>query len=181
MRKDLLNAIVKRPAKLGHHSYVTKTVEYTDLYDDKPKEPEAYLSGINKQWLIEGVVHMISVDSFDSFSMDAERGLLVVFQDYRERSEVKRLFRRLKEQESKYKEAWLTLVNHQALFRLLRKVLMLPNERAGRGESFEAYEVLLKAILAENSIEMQREREILHKIDGEPDIRDAKIIMQQIY
>lgn len=179
LRKDLLNAIVKRPAKLGHHSYVTKTVEYTDLYDDKPKEPEAYLSGINKQWLIEGVVHMISVDSFDSFSMDAERGLLVVFQDYRERSEVKRLFRRLKEQESKYKEAWLTLVNHQALFRLLRKVLMLPNERAGRGESFEAYEVLLKAILAENSIEMQREREILHKIDGEPDTRDAKIIMQQ--
>ena len=179
LRKDLLNAIVKRPAKYGHHSYVTKTVEYSDLYDENAKEPENYLSGINKRWLIEGVVHMISVDSFDSFSMDAERGLLVMFQDYRGKSEVRRLFRRLKELEGKYKEAWLTLVNHQALFRLLRKVLMLPNEMAGRGESFEAYDALLKAMLAENSKEMQREREILQKIEGEPVIKDAKIIMQQ--
>lgn len=165
--------------KMNHHSYVTKTVEYADLFDDKVKEPEAYLGGINKRWLIEGFVHMISVDRFDSFSMSAEHGLLVMFQDYLERSEVKRLFSRLNNERNKFKGVWLTLVNHQALFRLLRKVLMLPNEIAGRGESFEAYEGLLKAILSENSLEMKREREILQKIDGEPDIRDAKIIMQQ--
>ncbi len=179
LRKDLLNAIVKSPSRIKHHSYVTKTIEYSDLYDDKEKEPENYLVGINKQWLIEGVVHMISVDSFGSFSMDAERGLLVMFQDYRGKNEVNRLFRRLKEQEKKYSGIWLTLVNHQALFRLLRKVLELPNERAGLGESFEAYLALLKAILVENSKEMQREKDILQKIDGEPDIKDAKIIMQQ--
>lgn len=179
LRKDLLNAIVKRPSKKRLHSYITKTVEYSDLYDDEGKEPENYLVGINKQWLIEGVVHMISVDSFDSFSMDAERGLLVMFQDFREKSEVKRLFRRLKELENKYNGTWLTLVNHQALFRLLRKVLELPNEKAGLGESFDAYVALLKAILVENSQEMLREKEILQKIDGAPDIKDAKIIMQQ--
>ena len=179
LRKDVMSAITKRPKQLGHHSYVTKTVEYTDLFDDNTKESVSYLNGINKRWLIEGVVHMISVDGFDSFSMNAERGLLVMFQDYREKPEVKKLFRRLKTLEEKYKNAWLTLVNHHALYRLLTKVLRLPNEKEGIGESFEAYEALLKAILVENSMEMQREKEILVGIDGDTDIRDAKIIMQQ--
>lgn len=71
------------------------------------------------------------------------------------------------------------MINHQALYRLLTKVLRLPNEKEGIGESFEAYEALLKAILVENSMEMQREKEILVGIDGDTDIRDAKIIMQQ--
>ena len=179
LRKDVMSAITKRPKQLGHHSYVTKTVEYTDLFDDNTKESVSYLNGINKRWLIEGVVHMISVDGFDSFSMNAEHGLLVRFQDYREKPEVKRLFRRLKAQEEKFNGTWLTLINHQALYRLLTKVLRLPNEKEGIGESFEAYEALLKAILVENSMEMQREKEILVGIDGDTDIRDAKIIMQQ--
>ena len=179
LRKDVMSAITKRPKQLGHHSYVTKTVEYTDLFDDNTKESVSYLNGINKRWLIEGVVHMISVDGFDSFSMNAEHGLLVMFQDYREKPEVKRLFRRLKAQEEKFNGTWLTLINHQALYRLLTKVLRLPNEKEGIGESFEAYEALLKAILVENSMEMQREKEILVGIDGDTDIRDAKIIMQQ--
>lgn len=179
LRKDVMSAITKRPKQLGHHSYVTKTVEYTDLFDDNTKESVSYLNGINKRWLIEGVVHMISVDGFDSFSMNAEHGLLVMFQDYREKPEVKRLFRRLKAQEEKFNGTWLTLINHQALYRLLTKVLRLPNEKEGIGESFEAYEALLKAILVENSMEMQREKEILVGIDGDTDIWDAKIIMQQ--
>lgn len=179
LRKEVMSAITKRPKQLGHHSYVTKTVEYTDLFDDNTKESVSYLNGINKRWLIEGVVHMISVDGFDSFSMNAEHGLLVMFQDYREKPEVKRLFRRLKAQEEKFNGTWLTLINHQALYRLLTKVLRLPNEKEGIGESFEAYEALLKAILVENSMEMQREKEILVGIDGDTDIRDAKIIMQQ--
>lgn len=179
LRKDVMSAITKRPKQLGHHSYVTKTVEYTDLFDDNTKESVSYLNGINKRWLIEGVVHMISVDGFDSFSMNAEHGLLVMFQDYREKPEVKRLFRRLKAQEEKFNGTWLTLINHQALYRLLTKVLRLPNEKEGIGESFEVYEALLKAILVENSMEMQREKEILVGIDGDTDIRDAKIIMQQ--
>ena len=179
LRKEVMSAITKRPKQLGHHSYVTKTVEYTDLFDDNTKESVSYLNGINKRWLIEGVVHMISVDGFDSFSMNAEHGLLVMFQDYREKPEVKRLFRRLKAQEEKFNGTWLTLINHQALYRLLTKVLRLPNEKEGISESFEAYEALLKAILVENSMEMQREKEILVGIDGDTDIRDAKIIMQQ--
>ena len=165
--------------KEENHSHVTKTLEYSDLFDGSTNESNSFLIGINKRWLIEGVVHMISVDCFDSFSMDAERGLQVMFQDYMENAEVKRLFQRLKEQKGIYKDTWLTLINHRALFRLLTAVLLLPNERAGIGESFEAYVALLKAILAENSIEMLNEKEILGKIDGEAEIRDAKIIMQQ--
>lgn len=179
LRKSVLGAALKRPKELGHHSYVTKTVEYADLFDDDTKEPTSYLGGINKRWLVEGVVHMISVDTFESFSMRADKGLLVMFQDYRSRSDVKRLFGRLKEVEAKYDGAWLTMVNHQALFRLLRKVLMMPNEKNGRSESFEAYMALLKAILAENTIEMIREREMLSKIGGDTETRDATIIMQQ--
>ena len=71
------------------------------------------------------------------------------------------------------------LINHQALFRLLTKVLKLPNEKEGIVEGFEAYEALLKAILAENSLEMHREKEIIGKIDGDAEIRNAMIIMQQ--
>ena len=122
---------------------------------------------------------MISVDCFDSFSMDAKRSLQMMFQNYNEKSEVKEHFRKLKRVEDNYQGTWLTLINHQALYRLLKKVLMLPNEYAGIGESFDAYEALLKAILTENSIEMRREKDVLEKIDGEIEIRDAKIIMQQ--
>ena len=74
---------------------MTKTVEYADLFDDKEERSEYYLHGINKRWLIEGVVHMISVDRFDSFSMRADNGLLVMFQDYRGKTEVKQLFSRM--------------------------------------------------------------------------------------
>lgn len=182
LRKEVMGAITKRPGKMGHHSFVTKTLEYADFYDDEINETESYLKGINKRWLIEGVVHMISVDSYDSYSMEAERGLTVMFQDYMEHREVKRLFRRLKEQKEKYKGSWLTFVNHQALFRLLRTVLMLPNERKGIGESYDAYEALLKAVLAENSKEMKREKVMLDKIVEETEdveLRDAMIIMQQ--
>ena len=179
LRKCVLGAALKRPKELGCHSYITKTVEYADLFDDEVKETTSYLGGINKRWLVEGVVHMISVDNFDSFSMRADKGLQVVFQDYRSRNEVKRLFVKLKKVEEQFNGAWLTMINHQALFRLLRKVLMMPNEKNGRGESFEAYMALLKAILAENTIEMIREREMLSKIGGDTETRDATIIMQQ--
>lgn len=165
---------------MNQTSYVTKTLEYVDFFEDHPKEPEYYLRGINKRWLIEKVVYMISVARFDSFSMKAERGLLVMFQDYTERAEVKQLFRKMHLLLNRYRGVWLTLINHQALFRLLRTVLLMPNERGGVGESYEAYLSLLKATLSENSREMMREREILSKIgDDDPDLRDAMIIMQQ--
>ena len=179
LRKEIMGAVSKKSKIMGHHSYVTKTVEFADIFDDSEKESEEYLVGINKRWLVESVIHMISVDCFDSFSMDAERGLQVMFQDYRNKGEVKEHFNKLKRLEENYQGTWLTLINHQALYRLLRKVLMLPNEFAGIGESFEAYEALLKTILTENSIEMRREKEILKKINGGTEIGDAKIIMQQ--
>lgn len=161
-------------------SYVTKTLEYSDFFEDQPKAPEHYLSEINKRWLIESVIHMISVDRFDSFSMKAEQGLLVMFQDYTERPQVQQLFRKLHTLENRYQGVWLTLINHQALFRLLRTALKMPNEKEGIGESFEAYKSLLEATLAENSREMVREREILSKIgEDNPGIRDAMIFIQQ--
>ena len=51
-----------------------KTIEYADLFDDEEMRTEHYLHGINKRWLIEGIVHMISVDRFDTFSMRADKG-----------------------------------------------------------------------------------------------------------
>jgi len=179
LSNEVLATVIKNPKKLGYHSYVTKTVEYSDFYNDRERNTQEHLKGINKRWLIEGVTHMISVDCFDSFSMDAKRSLQMMFQNYNEKSEVKEHFRKLKRVEDNYQGTWLTLINHQALYRLLKKVLMLPNEYAGIGESFDAYEALLKAILTENSIEMRREKDVLEKIDGEIEIRDAKIIMQQ--
>ena len=179
LSNEVLATVTKHPKKLGYHSYVTKTVEYSDFYNDRERNTQAHLKGINKRWLIEGVIHMISVDCFDSFSMDAKRSLQMMFQNYNEKSEVKEHFRKLKQVEDNYQGTWLTLINHQALYRLLKKVLMLPNEYAGIGETFEAYEALLKAILTENSNEMRREKGVLEKIDGEIEIRDAKIIMQQ--
>lgn len=149
------------------------------MYDGKVKETETFLAEINKRWLIESVIYMISVDSFDSFSMEASRGLLAMFQDYREKSEVKRLFQRLNNLRTQYVGMWLVLINHQALYRLLRKVLLMPNDGFGIGESFEAYEALLKAVLTENSIELERERNLLMTVEGEADIKDAQIFIQQ--
>ena len=164
-----------------NRSHVTKTVVFADLFDDKEECAGHYLQGINKRWLIEGVVHMISVDRFDSFSMRADKGLLVMFQDYRSRPEVKRLFARLNQKVAEYPGVWLTLINHRALFRLLRDVLMMTNEYEGIGESYEAYDGLLRAVLAANSTEMKREAELLKIIGTEQDVdvRDSMIIMQQ--
>lgn len=160
-------------------SYVTKTVVYSDLFDDKEKTAEEYLIGINKLWLIQSVVYMISVDRFDSFSMSAGNCLLVMFQDYQAKPAIKKLFFKLRQREQDYPGVWLTIINHRALFRLLIKVLMRPNEMNGKGESYEAYWGLLKAVLVENNREMQREKIILGKIGGPDDEKDAKIIMQQ--
>ena len=165
---------------MNQRSYVTKTLEYSDLFEDQPKAPQHYLMGLNKRWLIESVVHMISVDRFDSFSMKAEQGLLVMFQDYIDRLEVDRLFGKLHILENQYRGVWLTLINHRAQYSLLRRILLMTYEKGGKGECFESYEALLKATLAENGLEMCREREVLGKIDAKaPDIRDALIIMQQ--
>lgn len=166
------------------NSHVTKTLVFSDLFDGRPStNPVDYLKGINKRWLIESIVYMISVDRFDSFSMTAEHSLLVMFQDYTDRPEVERLFSKLRsiERERQYRGVWLTLINHQALYRLLRRVLVMPNdEQKGRGECYESYGALLKSTLVENGIEMEREREVLGRIDEKnPDIRDAMIIMQQ--
>ena len=165
------------------NSHVTKALEFSDLFDGHPlSNPVDYLKGINKRWLIESIVYMISVDRFDSFSMKAEHSLLVMFQDYTDRPEVDRLFTKLRtlEKECQYRGVWLTLINHQALYRMLRRVLVIPNGQKGRGECYESYESLLKATLVENGIEMEREREILGKINEKnPEIRDAMIIMQQ--
>ena len=111
------------------YSHVTKTLEFSDLFDGHPlSNPVDFFKGINKRWLIESIVYMISVDRFDSFSMKAERSLLVMFQDYTDRPEVNRLFGRLRalERERQYRGVWLTLINHQALYRLLRRVLVMP-------------------------------------------------------
>lgn len=129
------------------NTHVTKTLEFSDLFEGRPSNnPVDYLKGINKRWLIESVVYMISVDRFDSFSMKAERSLLVMFQDYTDREEVNRLFTKLRtlERERQYRGVWMTLINHQALYRLLRRVLVMPNEQKGSGECYESYESLLK-------------------------------------
>ena len=84
LSNEVLATVTKHPKKLGYHSYVTKTVEYSDFYNDRERNTQAHLKGINKRWLIEGVIHMISVDCFDSFSMDAKRSLQMMFQNYNE-------------------------------------------------------------------------------------------------
>ena len=71
--------------------------------------------------------------------MKADRCLLMMFQDYLERVEVKQLSDRLKLLERRYSGIWLTFINHQALFRLLRKILLIPNEMEGMGECFHSY------------------------------------------
>lgn len=160
------------------HSKTTRTVVYEDLYDDDLKSTESYLCGIRKDWLIKSVVYMISVDNFNSYSMNAHSGLHVMFQHYMGEKEVKRLIDRL-DRTARFYHAYPTLINHQALFRLLRVVLLLPVNEKGIGESFEAYTGLLKAILAENSKAMSRESQMVELIRHETLWRDAKLFMQQ--
>lgn len=159
-------------------SIVTKTLAYEDFYDDQHQSSDQYLQGIDKQWLLDGIIHFISIDSYKSFSMRADKYLLMMFQDYRKDNEVERLFNRLYLKEREYPGTHPTLINHQALFRLLRKILLMP-DREGERDSLESYLSMLKAVLAENSVELENERSKLAKIALETDLRDALIIMQQ--
>ena len=165
----------------ANHTYVTKTLEFADFFDSQQLcNPEDYLRGINKRWLIESVVYMISSNRFNSFSMEANKCLHVMFQDYEDKPEVQELFSKLRILEKQNPGVWLTLINHRAQYSLLRRILLMPSDKNGKGESFTSFVALLKAILVENSLEMEREREILGKIDKtEPDMRDAMIFIQQ--
>lgn len=177
LHQRFLKAI--RPSvMMAGDSIVTKTLAYEDFYDDQPQSSEQYFQGIDKQWLLDGIIHFISIDSYKSFSMRADKYLLMMFQDYRKDNEVERLFNRLYLKEREYPGTYPTLINHQALFRLLRKVLLLPDTEGNR-DSLESYQSMLKAVLAENSVELENERSKLDKITLETDLRDALIIMQQ--
>lgn len=177
LHQRFLKAI--RPSvMMAGDSIVTKTLAYEDFYDDQHQSPEQYLKGIDKQWLLDGVIHFISIDSYKSFSMRADNYLMMIFQDYLKDKEVERLFNRLYSKEREYPGTYPTLINHQALYRLLSKIILMP-DREGKGECIESYQALLKAILAENSIELENERSKLAKIVLETELRDALVIMQQ--
>lgn len=159
-------------------SIVTKTLVFEDFYDAPRLSSEQYLEGVDKQWLLDGVIHFISIDSYKSFSMRADKYLLMIFQNYRKDKEVERLFNRLYLKEREYPGTYPTLINHQALYRLLRKIILMPKGE-GKGECLETYQAMLKAVLAENSVELENERSKLAKIALEADLRDALVIMQQ--
>ena len=165
---------------MNGNTHIIKTLEYSELFTDNPKVSEDYIRGIDKRWLIESIVYMISADRFDSFSSNAKKGLLVMFQDYLTKPEVGRLFKKIDDLQNDYQGVYLTLINHRALYSLLRKVLLMSNEESGKGECFESYLLLLKATLSENTVEMLREKESFEiKNDLSPDIRDALVVMQQ--
>ena len=159
-------------------SLVTKTLCFTDFYDEPMQEARAYLSGIRKDWQISAILHMISVISYDSFSMRADHMLHMMFQDYMNDKEVHRLCCRLSSVARTYPDVYLTFINHKALYGLLR-VILLTEDKDGAGESFQSLIGLLKAILAANSVEMEAEANTLRKLEKVDDLKKALIMMQQ--
>lgn len=161
-----------------YKSFVTKTLCFTDFYDEPMLEVVAYLMGIRKDWLISAILHMISVISYDSFSMRADRMLHMMFQDYMNEKEVHRLFGRLAAVNRTYRGIYLTFINHKALYGLLRIVLLLDDE-GETGESFRTSVGLLKAILAANSKEMEVEANTLKNLGEVDDLKKGLVVMQQ--
>lgn len=159
-------------------SFVTKTLCFSDFYDEPMRDVTAYMMGIRKDWQINAILHMISVISYDSFSMRADRMLRMMFQNYMTDKEVLRLFARLLSVARAYPGVYLTFINHKALYGLLR-VIMLTKDTGSAGESFQSLTGLLKAILAANSIEMEAEANTLRKLEDVDDMKKALIMMQQ--
>ena len=159
-------------------SLVTKTLCFSDFYDEPMQEAKAYLSGIRKDWQISAILHMISVISYDSFSMRADRMLRMMFQDYMTDKEVHRLYGRLSSVARAYSGVYLTFINHKALYGLLR-IILLTEDSDGEGESFHSLTGLLKAILAANSVEIEAEANTLRKLEEVGDLTKALIMMQQ--
>jgi hypothetical protein len=149
---------------------VTKTLCFADFYDEPMQEAVIYLRGIHKDWLISAILHMISVISYDSFSMRADRMLHMIFQDYMDEKEVHGLFGRLMDEAKTNRGVYLTFINHKALFELLRSILLI-DECGEIGESLKAYIGLLKAILAANSKEMEEEANTLKTLGEMDDIK----------
>lgn len=161
-----------------YKSFVTKTLCFADFYDEPMQEAVVYLRGIHKDWLISAILHMISVISYDSFSMRADRMLHMIFQDYMDEKEVHGLFGRLMDEAKTNRGVYLTFINHKALFELLRSILLI-DECGEIGESLKAYIGLLKAILAANSKEMEEEANTLKNLGEMDDIKKALVVMQQ--
>lgn len=169
---------IKKDLNLGRHTVATKTLVYQDFYDDGMTPPVDYLRGIDKEWLVTSICHWISVDSFDSFSMSAYNGMRVLFQDYMHDSEVKQLFARLKATEGQFHGFFHTLINHGALYVLLKKVLMLDNTE-GDKDTLDAMQGLFKAVLAENSLEMEYDATLLKDLGKYGELQNAAIMIQQ--
>ena len=163
---------------MNSRSFVTKTLCFSDFYDEPMQEARAYLCGIRKDWQIRAILHMISVISYDSFSMRADRMLRMMFQDYMSDKEVYRLYGRLSSVARAYPGIYLTFINHKALYGLLR-IILLTEDTDGAGESFQSLTGLLKAILAANSVEMEAEANTLQKLEEVDDLKKALIMMQQ--
>lgn len=161
-----------------YRSFVTKTLCFADFYDEPMRDATVYVKGIKKDWLICAILHMISVISYNSFSMRADRMLRMMFQDYMCEKEVHRLFGRLAVEVRTHRGVYLTFINHKALYVLLRSILLLDND-GETGESFINSVGLLKAILAANSKEMEEEANILMNLGEIDDLKKALIVMQQ--
>lgn len=159
-------------------SFVTRTLCFPDFYDEPMRDAMAYMKEIRKDWLISAILHMISVISYDSFSMRADRMLRMMFQDYMTDKEVHRLYGRLSLVARSYPGVYLTFINHKALYGLLR-IILLTEDADGAGESFQSLTGLLKAILAANSEEMEAEANTLRKLGEVDDLKKALIMMQQ--
>ena len=159
-------------------SFVTKTLCFSDFYDEPIRDAMAYMKEIRKDWQISAILHMISVISYDSFSMRADRMLHMMFQNYKTDKEVLRLLARLSSVAMAYPGVYLTFINHKALYGLLR-VILLTEDAGGAGESFQSLTGLLKAILSANSIEMETEANTLRKLECVDDTKKALIMMQQ--
>jgi len=179
MSKRTMEQLKHKSQGKSSRSHVTKTLEYADLYDDEPKETAAYLEGIDRSWLITSVCYLISVDNFNSYSMPAQKCLLVLLQNHMKNDEVKRLFDRLDEVVAKHpKSVYPTLINHQALFQLLRVVLLKDDEENGEKDTLKAYLGLLKAVLLENTNEMERDKASINSMLNDP-MMNSKLMLQQ--
>ncbi len=154
--------------------YISKTVVYSDIFDDNPYSVGYYLHNIEKRWLIQTLCYIVGINTVESFSFDCENFIKMFFQDYIAEKSVQNLFYRIEElKKNMPTNVKLTFINTASSIEFIRECLI----KEMKGESKDTLVDLMnvfKVYLLYSEMQVEKFQAIVNSPKNNS-LRDAKL------
>lgn len=157
-------------------NYISRTIFYSEIFDESPYSTGYYLQDIEKRWLIQTLCYIIGVNTIESFSFRCENFIKMFFQDYISEESVQKIFRKIEEiKKDMPLNTELTFINTASAIAFMRDCLVWEM----KGESKETLADLMnvfKVYLLYSERQIERYKTIINSPKNDI-FRDAKIII----